>query len=150
VLDWLRPGRRAVDLGAAPGGWTWQLANRGVRVVAVDNGPLKGEVADDPLVEHVRADAFHYRPRRPVDWLLCDVVERPARIAALVAEWIVRGLARRAIFNLKLPMKKRYDCVRDCRKIVESRLEAAGVRHVLRIKQLYHDREEVTAYLRRA
>ena len=41
----LRAGMRAVDLGAAPGGWTWQLARRGLRVTAVDNGPLKGDVA---------------------------------------------------------------------------------------------------------
>ncbi len=34
----LRAGMRAVDLGAAPGGWTWQLAHRGLRVTAVDNG----------------------------------------------------------------------------------------------------------------
>ncbi len=26
----LRPGMRAVDLGAAPGGWTWQLVQRGL------------------------------------------------------------------------------------------------------------------------
>ncbi len=52
--DLLRAGMRAVDLGAAPGGWTWQLAQRGLRVTAVDNGALKGEVAQDSLVTHVR------------------------------------------------------------------------------------------------
>ncbi len=56
-----RPGKRAVDLGAAPGGWTWQLAHRGLRVTAVDNGPLKGSVRDDPLVTHVRADGLDVR-----------------------------------------------------------------------------------------
>jgi 23S rRNA (cytidine2498-2'-O)-methyltransferase len=79
----LRAGLRAVDLGAAPGGWTWQLARRGLRVIAVDNGPLKGEVNDDPLVTHLRADGLSYLPKRPVDWMVCDIVEQPARIAAL-------------------------------------------------------------------
>ena len=37
----------------------------------------------------------------------------PDRIAALVARWICEGHARRAIFNLKLPMKRRADAVRD-------------------------------------
>ena len=69
---------------------------------------------DDALVTHVREDAFRWRPRRPVDWLVCDVVEQPSRIAELVARWIADGAARRAIFNLKLPMKKRYDEVRRC------------------------------------
>jgi len=89
--DVLRAGMRAVDLGAAPGGWTWQLAHRGVRVVAVDNGPLKGVVRDDPLVTHLREDGLWYLPKRPVDWLVCDIVERPSRIATLVARWIGEG-----------------------------------------------------------
>jgi 23S rRNA (cytidine2498-2'-O)-methyltransferase len=135
----------AVDLGAAPGGWTWQLAQRGLRVTAVDNGPLKGSIRDDPLVRHVREDAFRFTPRRPVDWLVCDVVEQPIRIADLVARWIGEGLAHRAIFNLKLPMKKRYDEVRRCEQHINDSLR--HVPHSLALRQLYHDREEVTGYV---
>ena len=145
----LRPGQRAVDLGAAPGGWTWQLAQRGLRVTAVDNGRLRGEVAGDPLVAHVREDGLKWRPRRTVDWLVCDIVEQPLRIAELVASWIADGAARRAIFNLKLPMKKRYDEVRRCEQRIGAIVGAAGVACTLRIRHLYHDREEVTGYLAR-
>ena len=140
---------RAVDLGAAPGGWTWQLAHRGLRVTAVDNGPLKGEVAGDPLVTPLRADGLTYVPRRPVDWLVCDIVEQPSRIAALVARWIGEGHARHAIFNLKLPMKKRYDEAIRCRRIIEGALSQAQVRHRLVLRQLYHDRAEVTGLIER-
>ncbi|HEX7927769.1 MAG TPA: SAM-dependent methyltransferase, partial [bacterium] len=35
-----RPNETVVDLGAAPGGWTWAFLKRGCRVQAVDNGPL--------------------------------------------------------------------------------------------------------------
>ncbi len=146
----LRAGMRAVDLGAAPGGWTWQLAHRRLRVTAVDNGPLKGDVRDDPLVTHLRADGLSWMPKRPVDWLVCDIVEQPARIAALVARWIGEGRARHAIFNLKLPMKKRYDEVRRCEAIIREALAKARVRHTLVLRQLYHDREEVTGYLARS
>ncbi len=148
-LEQVRAGMRAVDLGAAPGGWSWQLAQRGVRVTAVDNGALKGEVAQDPLVTHVRADGLGYRPRRPVDWMVCDIVEQPSRIAALVARWIAEGDARRCIFNLKLPMKRRYDEVMRCIGIIGDTMEAAKARYELRVRQLYHDREEVTGYLAR-
>lgn len=143
----LRPGQRAVDLGAAPGGWTWVLASRGLKVVAVDNGPLKGEVAHDPLVRHLRADGLTWRPPRPVDWLVCDIVERPARIAEVVAAWMADGVARRAIFNLKLPMKKRYDEVRRCEGLIVERLRAAGIRATLSLRHLYHDREEITGFV---
>jgi 23S rRNA (cytidine2498-2'-O)-methyltransferase len=148
-LRLLRPGLRAVDLGAAPGGWTWQLAHRGIRVTAVDNGPMKGSVADDPLVSHLREDGLTWRPARPVDWLVCDIVLQPIRIAELVARWIADGAARRAIFNLKLPMKKRYDEVQRCATRMREITDRAHVNVNLTLKQLYHDREEVTGYLSR-
>jgi 23S rRNA (cytidine2498-2'-O)-methyltransferase len=145
----LRPGLRAVDLGAAPGGWTWQLVQRGLKVTAIDNGPLKGSVATDPLVTHVREDGLRWRPKRAVDWVTCDIVEQPLRIAELMAHWIADGAARHAIFNLKLPMKKRYDEVQRCEQRIGEILARAKVRFALRIRHLYHDREEVTAYLAR-
>ena len=144
--DLLRPGMRAVDLGAAPGGWTWQLAERGLRVTAVDNAALRGAVRSDRLVLHVQADGLKYRPRRPVDWMVCDIIEKPSRIAALVADWIAAGHCRRTIFNLKLPMKKRYDEVRRCEALIGDALDRRRHRYSLRFKQLYHDREEVTGY----
>ena len=145
----LRPGLHAVDLGAAPGGWTWQLARRGLKVTAIDNGPLKGAIADDPLVTHLREDGLKWRPRRPADWLVCDIVEQLLRIADLVGHWIADGATRRAIFNLKLPMKKRYDEVRRCEARIAQIIGGAGMNHVLRVRQLYHDREEVTAFVKR-
>jgi len=148
-LRWLRPAMRAVDLGAAPGGWTLQLTQRGLRVVAVDNGPLKGSVVSDPLVEHVRADGLTYRPQRKVDWMVCDILLPPSRIATLIASWIADGACRRTIFNLKLPMKKRYDEVRRCEATIRDALEQRRIRYTLRFKQLYHDREEITGYCAR-
>lgn len=146
---WLAPGMTAVDLGASPGGWTWQLVRRHLRVTAVDNGGLQQALLDSGLVDHVRADAFRYRPTRPVDWMVCDVVEQPSRIAALVGRWMAEGWCRQSIFNLKLPMKKRFQEVNRCREIIAQTLEKADLPHGLRFKHLYHDREEVTGYVRR-
>jgi 23S rRNA (cytidine2498-2'-O)-methyltransferase len=143
----LHEGQSAVDLGAAPGGWSWQLASRGLQVTAVDNGALAPGVARDPNVEHVRADGLAWRPRRPVDWLVCDIVEKPSRVASLVADWIAEGAAASAIFNLKLPMKKRHDEVRRADASIRERLAGAGIDASLGFRQLYHDREEVTGYL---
>lgn len=145
----LRPGMTAVDLGAAPGGWTWQLARRHIRTLAIDNGKLDPALLDTGVVEHLRADGFRYRPAKPVDWLVCDMVEQPARIAALVAEWFALGLCRKAIFNLKLPMKKRYEEVERCRRLIEERAARAGIACHLAFKQLYHDRAEITGYAAR-
>lgn len=144
---WLRPGLTAVDLGAAPGGWTWQLTRRGLKVTAVDNGPMQAGLMATGLVEHRREDGFRFRPRRPVDWLLCDMVEQPQRVAELVGDWFARGDCRRAVFNLKLPMKRRYRSLRECLDGLQQRLDGEGLDPVLRCKQLYHDREEVTVYI---
>lgn len=141
----LQPGMRAVDLGAAPGGWTWQLVRRHLQVLAVDNGALAPALLESGLVTHRREDGFRYRPPQPVDWLVCDMVEQPARIAHLVAQWLARGDCREVIFNLKLPMKKRYAEVQRCAGIIQE--ELAGREYRLAFKQLYHDREEVTGYL---
>lgn len=145
----LQPGMKSVDLGAAPGGWTWQLVKRSIRVIAVDNGPMDKELMDSGIVEHLRTDGFRYLPPKPVDWLVCDMVEQPARIAALVAKWMAGGHCRQAMFNLKLPMKKRYEELKRCRDLMEVALDDAEVPFRLSFKQLYHDREEVTGYLLR-
>ena len=146
---WLKPGMTAIDLGAAPGGWTWQLVQRGLKVTAVDNGPLKGAAAGHPSIRHLREDGFRFRPQRPVDWLVCDMVEQPQRVAALMTEWFVGGLTQRAIFNLKLPMKKRVAALHEALNGMRTALNNKGIRYQLEARQLYHDREEVTVYLAR-
>jgi len=144
--QWLAPAMTAVDLGAAPGGWTWQLVHRHLRVTAVDNGPMDAKLMDSGLVEHRREDGFRYRPDRPVDWVVCDMVEKPMRVAALMADWLAGGHARHAIFNLKLPMKKRYAELQKCLAHIEMALSETGRDFRLACKQLYHDREEVTVF----
>lgn len=143
----LQPGLKAVDLGAAPGGWTWQMVKHSIRVTAVDNGPMQPALLESGIVEHRREDGFRFRPAQPVEWLLCDMVEQPQRIAALMGDWLLRGDCRRALFNLKLPMKKRYETLQNCLAGLEERLRETGLRHRSLCKQLYHDREEVTAYI---
>lgn len=143
----LRSGMTAVDLGAAPGGWTWQMVSRGIRVTAVDNGPMKGVLAKHPLVEHLKQDGFKYAPRKAVDWLICDMVEKPAKVAELISAWFVAGWCKHAIFNLKLPMKQRVAALDAALGGIRTRLDEEGISYKLQAKQLYHDREEITVFL---
>lgn len=46
-------------------------------------------------------------------------------------------------------MRKRYDEVRRCMQRIGEILDAADARYTLAVRQLYHDREEVTGYLAR-
>ena len=147
LAERMQAGQRAVDLGAAPGGWAWQLAWRGLRVTAIDNGDMARSVMATGMVEHVRADGFSWRPRGGVDWMVCDMIEQPRRIAALVADWVASGRCRYCIFNLKLPMKKRLHALQGCRELIHARMRKDALSYDLRVRHLYHDREEVTAYL---
>ena len=79
--------------------------------------------------------------------MVCDMVESPSRIAHLVSRWLAQGWCRESVFNLKLPMKKRWEEVERCRAIIDEALGGGG--YYLRLKQLYHDREEVTGYIAR-
>jgi len=97
------PGEICLDLGAAPGGWSWALARLGARVVAVDKAPLDPAVAAMPGVELRSESAFGLDPRQesPVDWLFSDVICYPARLLALVERWRAAGRARNFVCTLK-------------------------------------------------
>ena len=140
---WLQPGMTAVDLGAAPGGWSYQLVRRSIKVTAVDNGPMAQTLMDSGLVQHFREDGFRFQPKKNVDWMVCDMVEQPIRVADRMGRWLREGWCKRIIFNLKLPMKKRWQETQLC---LDTLREQSGRDLDIRAKQLYHDREEITVY----
>jgi 23S rRNA (cytidine2498-2'-O)-methyltransferase len=143
VFAWLGlapgPGELCVDLGAAPGGWSWLLLARGARVVAVDPARLGPALVGRRGLRHVQASAFAFEPLEPADWLLCDMAWRPLEVAKLLARWGRRGWASFLVANLKLPMKRKAEMVMRLRAIV-----AEGGWRAVRTRQLYHDRDEVT------
>ncbi|MFQ6371234.1 23S rRNA (cytidine(2498)-2'-O)-methyltransferase RlmM [Shewanella sp. YIC-542] len=145
----LHSGMNAVDLGACPGGWTYQLVRRGMFVAAVDNGPMADSLMETGQVTHYREDGFRFEPKRKnIYWLVCDMVEQPSRVARLMEQWAINGWFEEAIFNLKLPMKSRYKEVTTILQRMAEVLQQHGFRHYqLRCKHLYHDRDEVTVHL---
>ncbi len=140
----IKNGMSVVDLGAAPGGWTWQFVKRDCLVTAIDNGPMQPTLMQSGMVEHLQTDAFTYAPKKKVDWLICDMAERPLHVSRLIARWFSNGQCSNAIFNLKLPMKKRLATVHECIELLHKNLSEANIKHRIQAKHLYHDREEIT------
>lgn len=137
-------GESVCDLGAAPGGWSYSAAKRGARVIAIDNGPLKGGAVNNPLIEHRREDAFRYSPEPDVvfDWLFCDLVEEPHHVLQhIVGPWLECGWCRRYVVNLKFGRVDAVGLLAELRA-PGSPLVRAGGRFAIR--HLYHDREEFT------
>ena len=136
------PGEVVVDLGAAPGGWSYSAAKRGAHVLAIDNGPLKGGALNHPLIEHRREDAFDFRPEGTVDWLYCDLVEDPHHVVRnLVTPWLENRWCRRFIVMLKFG---RTDPLALLRAVRAPESVFVTTTTAFRVRHLYHDREEFT------
>lgn len=137
-------GETVVDLGAAPGGWSYSAAKRGAKVIAIDNGPLKGGALDNPLIEHRREDAFGFRPAagETFDWMLCDLVEEPHHVVEnLIRPWLENRWCRRFVVILKFGRVNPLALLRQVRSA-----DSVFSRHAtnVRVRHLYHDREEFT------
>jgi 23S rRNA (cytidine2498-2'-O)-methyltransferase len=97
------PGERCLDLGAAPGGWTWLLSRTGAEVLAVDRAPLAPEVERLANVTARRGNAFDLDPEDvdPVDWWCSDIAAYPDRLHALVSRWLASGRVRNLVCTVK-------------------------------------------------
>lgn len=137
-------GETVADLGAAPGGWSYSAAKRGAQVLAIDNGPLKGGALNHPRIEHLRADAFKFAPStgQVFDWLFSDIVEEPHHvIRQVVHPWLLNRWCRRFVVNLKFGRVDPLALLRELREANSSLSAHAGD---VKIRHLYHDREELT------
>lgn len=139
---------RALDLGAAPGGWTRILRRHGLYVTAVDPAELDPRLSRDKRVTHLRATAqVYFRNPQPCDVMVNDMKMDTAQSAALMVEGahcLKQGGV--ALMTLKLPEKPSewLPRVESAATILQSAYRVAGLR------QLFHNRSEVTACLVRA
>jgi len=143
------PGQRVVDLGAAPGGWSYAFLKRGCRVLAVDNGPLKlkGLGAAGGSLTHLRENGILFMPPpawRPLDWMVSDMLIPPGQTLGMFRKWMEHGWMHRFVFNVKLPQHQPYPVLKPIEAFLHSQ---PGIK--FHIRQLYHDRREVTVFGRR-
>lgn len=120
-----RPGQLCLDLGSAPGGWTWVLAGLGARVFSLDKSPLAPSVAALPLVNHCeKSSAFALDPRHAgdVDWLFCDVACYPERLLGMVSRWLEHGGCRNFVCTIKFQGVTDHTVAAAFRAIPGSRL----------------------------
>lgn len=135
------PGDKAVDLGAAPGGWSLVLARHGADVQAVDHakldikdaGTLKGTVV------HVKDNGLKFMPAETVDWMVCDMVMGARDTLSVLKAWFDKDAMRHFIVNIKLPKSNPWPQVAEALSLIE----AFGWGRV-QARHLLHDRSEVT------
>ena len=141
-------GQHAIDLGAAPGGWTRILRRRGLYVTAVDPAALDDRLKKDKRVTHYvgTAQAYFRAAHDPCDMMVNDMKMDSAESAALMVEGI--GCLKpggTGILTLKLP-----EDVSEWRPRVDQAREILQAAYTVRgMRQLFHNRNEVTVWLER-
>ena len=145
---------RALDLGAAPGGWTAILRQKGFTVVAVDPAELHPTLKQDRGVQHRRLIAETYletlqnqssnlSPHSLFSVIVNDMrqdARDSARLMVAFRPYLADdGLA---LMSFKLPEQKPLGIVEQGLAILREGYVIAGAR------QLFHNRQEITVYLR--
>jgi 23S rRNA (cytidine2498-2'-O)-methyltransferase len=137
-------GGTALDLGAAPGGWTRLLRERRFRVVAVDPAALDPRVAADRGVRHaaLTAQEFLRQNRERFDLIVNDM-RLDARDSARIMRQAVRALSPdgHAVMTLKLPTQQPEQVMH------QALAHLLGPYRLLAARQLFHNRQEVTLLL---
>lgn len=137
---------RAVDFGAAPGGWTRILRRQGLRVWAVDPGDLDQRLTGDEGIRHLRLTAgrFLRSNRTEFDVAVNDMRMDPALSCSLMvqaAQHLKPGAL--AVVTLKTGTREVLNTVEACLRDLASAYE------ILHARQLRHNRHEITVVARR-
>ncbi|MGB3329260.1 MAG: SAM-dependent methyltransferase [Thermomicrobiales bacterium] len=135
------PQGRALDLGAAPGGWTRILREQGLQVTAVDPGNLDPRIAHDPGVTHVRKTAAVFLRDTPkqFDLVVNDMRMAPSLSVDLILTcWAHLNPNGMIVVTLKLSPHHAAETVRQQVMRLRQRYTIDLVR------QLQHNRNEVT------
>lgn len=135
----------ALDLGAAPGGWTSVLLEYGLQVTAVDTGDMDERLFKYPGFRYIKSNASDLKLEKDsFDLLTSDMSWNPkntARIVIGASEYLKAGGT--AVVTLKLMGEKVRKTIREVVSLYDEVFE------VLEAKQLFHNRDEVTLYLRK-
>lgn len=136
-------GGQALDLGAAPGGWTSLLLERGLRVTAVDTGEMADALKGNPRLTILQKNVEDLSlPPEAFDLITCDMSWNPLHTADLFAKQApaIRPGAH-GILTVKLMLDNPTRTIRRVREALD------GHYRVVRVKQLFHNRDEVTMHL---
>lgn len=129
-----QPGTTVLDMGSAPGGWSWVLAQLTLNVISVDKAPLAPHIAAMANITHLQESAFGLDPKQfpNAEWLFSDIICYPERLLALVKKWMAESSVKNFVCTLKFQGEADFALIDECMKIPGS--------HMV---HLYHNKHEV-------
>jgi len=126
-----------VDLGSSPGSWAWVCLENGAGVIAVDRTELDSTLMENNSLKFIKGDAFTFKPEKPVDWLVSDIIAGPYRITKLLEEWVKEKRMKKFCVTLKFKGEERRDFIGEVRAVLKD------TKYLIR--HLENNKNEVTA-----
>lgn len=144
----LEPGKRVLDLGAAPGGWTRLLLEAAMQVVAVDPAHLDQRLIRRKGLEHYRGYAEDYveeaiRNRKMFDAIVNDM-RMDAREAARGLAYASRCLKNDGFVVSVFKLPHATPTINPLLTLKDALNIMSKAYRVVQTHQLFHNRQEVT------
>lgn len=137
-------GLNALDLGAAPGGWSHYLSKQGMKVDAVDPADLDKGVLECKNVVHYKMTAQEFVETNPDECY--DIIVNDMKMDTKQSVDILCEMCDRlkpgggCLLTLKLPKSNVLKRIQAAKQMLGRRFET------IQIRQLYYNRSEVTVY----
>ncbi len=138
-----------IELGAAPGGWTWVLVELGCEVYSFDRAPLEAKLIDNKKyknkIHHSTKDAFMVKPKdlpNKVKWLFSDLICDPNKLYDYILEnWSDENY--NMVCTLKFKGETDFAIIEKFKNI-KTKLPAHFKNHQVFLTHLYNNKHEIT------
>ena len=131
----IKPDDCAIEIGAAPGGWSWVLSQYFKKVYTFDRADLDPKVKKIKNIQHIIGDAFKINPDEYTDctWFFSDLICTPEKIHETIEFWLAHSRVKNFICTIKFKGDTPFEVIDKLLKIHDSK-----------IVRLYHNKNEVT------
>lgn len=136
-----KKGELAVDLGAAPGGWSLVLAELGMDVIAVDPASLDSRLLNIKNITHFKGKSQDFYTDKEIVLLVNDMNLDPKDSAQVILSF-AKNLKPKSlvIMTIKLVCGPYQEKIEDVCNILKLDFK------LLDIRLLFHNRQEVTTF----
>lgn len=131
----INPDDCALEIGAAPGGWSWVLSQYFKKVYTFDRADLAPQIKKIKNITHIQGDAFKIDPTEFTDvtWFFSDLICTPEKILETIEFWLAHSRVKNFVCTIKFKGETPFAVIEKLLKIPDSK-----------IVRLYHNKNEVT------
>lgn len=135
--------KKWLELGAAPGGITYELTQRNKEVWAIDKSDLSEEILKSPLVHFHKMDARDFKSHIIFDAIFCDL-NGPARLSGQVCSEKTSLLKKHGLVIHTFKIHSISDFEDDFKYIVT--LFENKKNSFIAARHLYNNKQEITLF----